>query len=198
MRLIALSFIALLAYAQITQFPAAGGSSGNATTINGAAVPASQACLGSNSSRQVIAGTCGGTSVVGVASSSAGQTINATSANLSFDTDDSNNTPGIHETVTHPDRFTAPATGWYDAHFHVTTFSNLASSAVGFQILLNGSGIMNDSRTTGTTASGFSLDVEKKIFMTAGDYVVANFDASSNNITINAGGGMFGELAAIH
>ena len=35
-------------------------SLGNATQVNGASVPASQACLGSNSSSQLIAGSCGG------------------------------------------------------------------------------------------------------------------------------------------
>lgn len=46
-----------------TRFQIVSGSSaptGNATTINGASVPASQTCLASNSSSQLVAGTCGG------------------------------------------------------------------------------------------------------------------------------------------
>jgi hypothetical protein len=48
------------AFGQLTGTPLSGGTSGNATTVNGAAVPASQSCLGSNASSQFIAGTCSG------------------------------------------------------------------------------------------------------------------------------------------
>src|SRR5579885_1231873 len=58
-----LLFFASISSAQIGPIGGGGGTgggSGNATTINGAAVPQSAPCLGTNASRQPISTSCGG------------------------------------------------------------------------------------------------------------------------------------------
>jgi hypothetical protein len=175
MRLIALSFIALLAYAQITQFPAAGGSSGNATTINGASVPASQACLGSNSSSQLIAGSCAKTWIK--ATQSTGQVIpDSTDTDLSFDTNNANNTGSAitHSNTVNPERFIAAVAGNYTGSCQFKSADTTSSGFFEVRIFHNVGGVDTEVAIAPNVITSIAFTTNQVSFsehMAVGDYL---------------------------
>lgn len=133
----------------------------------------------------------GNNSILGtmaLASRSTSQAILAgTLTDISYDTD-LIDTSAIHSTVTNPNRFTAPATGWYRCSINCT-FTVAASFFYAF-LAKNGGLIGTLWSTENGTGTGTSTTVVGSLIveLNAGDYVTAQL-YSQVAVTIGADGG---------
>lgn len=113
-----------------------------------------------------------------------------TPTDLTFDTDDAQNTTGIHSTTTNPENFYAVANGYYAGSCTVNTATTGQTGLYGY-VLANHSGTDTIVGQVGyaftSTAAGIGMAVPWSAYMVIGDYIHCNIHSAVGFVSPGSG-----------